>query len=345
MRMAVVGCGDIGLANARAVAAAGNAELQLCVDQEARLAEAAALVGGRAATSLDEAFDPGQVDAVVLCVPHDQHGPLAVRAAEAGLHVIVEKPLAVDYAGARRAADAAAAAGVALTTCFPYRYESHVVAARAAAAAGALGEVQGATVVFHADKAAAYWLGGFSGRSTSTWRLQRSRAGGGVFIMNVTHYLDLLRVVGGVEPERVTAFCRDGAADVEDGIAVAIALSGGGVATVVASATTPGAPSNRFEIWGSDGTIRLEPEPEVYTRRALAGITTGVWNQLPPPDDLDVRAVFVERFVTSVRAGTEPDVSVADSLAVQRLVEATYRSAREGRTVALVEIDGPAPAG
>jgi 2-desacetyl-2-hydroxyethyl bacteriochlorophyllide A dehydrogenase len=340
LRMAVVGCGDIGLANARAVAGAGGVELSLCVDIDPALAAAAAQWGGRATTSLDEAFDRDIVDAVILCVPHDAHVSMAVRAAESGLHVIVEKPLATDLAGAQRAVAAAAAAGVAITTCYPYRYEPNVLAARAAVDAGALGALRGASVIFHADKPEAYWRGGFSGRSASGWRLERARAGGGVLIMNLPHYVDLLRLVGGVEVERVTACARyDAGAEIEDGIAIVAELTGGAVATIVASASTPGAPPNRFELWGDDGTICLEPVPEAYTKRAVAGMAPGQWHELPPSDP-DTRAAFVERFAVAIHEGADPDVTVADSLAVQGFIEAAYRSVAQGRPVSLAELDG-----
>jgi 2-desacetyl-2-hydroxyethyl bacteriochlorophyllide A dehydrogenase len=103
LRFSVIGCGDIGLHNAVAIAGAANAELALCHDAAPGLAAAVAeRCGGQVAASLDAALDPSRVDAVFLSVPHDAHVPLAVRAAEAGLHVVVEKPLAADLPGAER---------------------------------------------------------------------------------------------------------------------------------------------------------------------------------------------------------------------------------------------------
>lgn len=340
LRFAVVGCGDIGAANARAVARATNSELVLVHDAVPALAEAAAVNGGNVVATLEQALDPERVDAVLLSVPHDLHTPLVMRAAQAGLHIAVEKPLAADLASARAAVAAASRAGVTLSVFFPYRYEAAPSAARRLADAGALGTFRGAVVVFHADKPASYWQGGFSGRATSGWRSNRERAGGGVMIMNLTHHVDLLRFIIGSEAVEVSAFAlADPGREVEDEIAVTVRFQGGAVATLLGSASTRGAPSSRFEIWGELGTVQLEPEPRLYTDRALPGLITGRWNALPA-GPIDERTVFVERFAAAVLEKQAPDVTAADGLAVQYLVDAVYRSVMSGHAER-VESDKP----
>ena len=102
LRFALVGCGDIGHYNARGIAGARNAELAACYDPLHRLAEAcAARYGGAAVATLEEALDPDRVGAVLLAVPHDVHAPLAETTAAAGLHMIVEEPLAQDLSERR----------------------------------------------------------------------------------------------------------------------------------------------------------------------------------------------------------------------------------------------------
>ena len=332
VRFALVGCGDVGLHNARAIAAARGAELVACHDPVESLAAAACeRFGGSVATRLDVALDPERVDAVFLCVPHDLHAPLVEQAAAAGLHVVVEKPLANDLAEAQRAVDAAESAGVALSVCFPYRYEPAMQAARQLVAAGALGDPNGATVTFHADKPESYWVGGFSGRSPSGWRSSAARAGGGVLIMNLTHYVDFIRYVAGLEPARVSAVSRtDRAAEVEDGIAISVEFDGGAIASISGSSSTRGAPDSRFELWGELGTLRLEPHPAIYSETAVGGLPPGRWCALPEASQVDPRTLFVEQFAAAVADGRPPDVSATDGLAVQAFVDAAYRSAEQG---------------
>ncbi len=218
-----------------------------------------------------------------------------------------------------------------LSPCFPYRYEPVPVAAREMVAAGALGDFRGAALVVHIDKPPSYWIGGFSGRAISDWRGSRSRAGGGVLIMNMTHHIDVLRSVTGCEITEVSARTRVAeGADVEDAIAVTLTFANGAVGTLLGSASTRGAPPARFDLWGDAGTIQLEPDARLFTERAVPGALTRRWNFLPREPEVDERTVFVERFAAAVLSGGRPDVTAEDGVAVQAVVEAAYRSAQEG---------------
>jgi 2-desacetyl-2-hydroxyethyl bacteriochlorophyllide A dehydrogenase len=337
LRFTVIGCGDIGLLNARAVARAANAEVALCHDAAPALAaDAAARYGGEVADSLQDALDPERADAAFISLPHDLHAPLVARAAAAGLHVVVEKPLGVDLPAAEAAAGAAAATGVTLSVCHPHRYEPTIRAGQRLVMSGALGAVRGAAVVFHIDKPESYWLGGFSGRAPSHWRSLRERAGGGVLIMNLLHYVDLVTFVGGVAPAWVAGTARtEDDAEVEDGVALSIGFHGGAIGSFSACASTRGAPSSRFELWGEHGTLRLEPDAAVYTRRAIDGVAAGRWTPILDEPGIDVRQIFVERFADAVRAGRSPDVTAADGLSVQSFIDAAYRSIQDGRPVSV----------
>lgn len=343
LRFAAVGCGDIGATNARSIARASNADLVLLHDAVPGLAEAAAAsYGGKPVPAAAMAFDPSVVDAVFLSVPHDLHEALALQAIAAGLHVVVEKPLAVDLPAARRIAEAADQAGVTLSVCFPYRYEPATVAASRLVHDGALGTLRGATVLFHADKPSAYWLGGFSGRAASGWRSERARSGGGVTIMNLTHYVDLMRYVTGCEftVARATARHAPGA-EVEDAVSATLTFDADALCTFAGSASTPGKPPTRFEMWGDLGTLQLEPEPRLYTGRALPEMLLDRWNDLPTTPTVDERTTFVERFAAAVLSGRTPDVTAADGLAVQAVVDAVYRSADAGGAAMTLSGTGP----
>jgi predicted dehydrogenase len=252
------------------------------------------------------------------------------QAAAAGLHIVVEKPLAVDLPSALEAAKAIAAAGVTLSVCFPYRYEAASLAALDLVKAGAIGPVKGAALTFHVDKPQAYWEGGFSGRSTSNWRSSASRAGGGVLIMNMTHFIDMLRQLAGQEIISVQAFTQRAAvAEVEDSIAVAARFENGAIATLLGSASTRGSPDPRLELWGEHGTLELGSHPRIYSERAIPGLLTGRWNQLPVGES-DERRLFVEQFCATLLDGVPPQVTLKDGLAVQAIVDAIYRSAASG---------------
>ena len=166
LRIGLLGCGDIARLNAAAVVAAPNAELTACFDPAPALArEIADRHGAQVTESAEELVEHPDVDAVFVCVPHHLHAPLAMQAAAAGRHVIVEKPPAHTLAAALTMVSAAEQAGVTLTVCFPNRYDPRVVLARRLIDAGALGDLGGAEVRFFLDRSAGYWVGGYSGRS------------------------------------------------------------------------------------------------------------------------------------------------------------------------------------
>jgi 2-desacetyl-2-hydroxyethyl bacteriochlorophyllide A dehydrogenase len=337
LRIALIGCGDIGEQNAGAIAQAPNARLVACFDPVASLAdELAARHSVHAARSIDEILARDDVDAVFLAVPHDLHAPLAIQASRTGRHVIVEKPPAESLAAATAMAAAIRLAGVTMTVCFPHRYDAGVIAARRLIEAGALGELEGSLTTFLSDKPPSYWHGGFSGRATSDWRSSRARAGGGVLIMNLSHYVDLGLHLSGVEVEEVSAFMSsvDPDSEVEDTISVSIRYANGAVGSIFGGAAVPGTwegrDSTELRLWGRDGHVAIEGGPLAFSLRGTAGLRAGRWHELSARRGVPLRKAFVTRFATALDRGTDVDVGLDDALAVQAFVEAAYRSAERG---------------
>ena len=342
LRIGLLGCGEIAVSNASAAASAPNTRLVACYDPVAALArDLAARFGAEAEPTVEAVLERADVDAVVLSVPHDLHGPLAVMAADSGRHVIVEKPMAHTLAAAREMTAAVERAGVALSVCFPQRYQPEVQVARRLVAEGALGQLGGLSLRFLLDKAPAYWVGGYGGRSPSTWRSSRARAGGGMLIMNFPHNLDLIRHVFGVEALEVCGAARavDDSAEVEDTFSLTVRFTGDALGTVVGGSAVRGAFTSDFAAWGSSGHIVLEPSPRVFSLRAVAGLRTSRWHSFGRLPKWDERAVFLSRLATAIDQGRPPEVSAADGLAVQTFVEAAYRSSGLRRAVRLSELD------
>ena len=347
LRLGICGCGEIAVANAAAAAAAPNVNLTACYDPQPRLAEdLAQQFGGVASPSLDAMLDRDDVDAVLLCVPHHLHAPLAVDAARAGKHVVVEKPPANDLAAAAAMVAAATEAGVTLSVCFPHRYEPKALVAQRLIRDGALGELEGATIKLFLDKSLGYWIGGYSGRSQSDWRRSRELSGGGVLIMNVSHYVDLLRHLSGLEVEEVAGFMRAGAdvGEVEEIASITLRFSNGAVGSVLSGSAVRGHYSTEFRLWGREGHVALEPEPEVFTLRALDGVRTGGWRGFGELPAYDMRAAYFTRLATAIARGEEPDVRPGDALAVQAIMEAAYRSSESGSLVRPAELLAEVPA-
>ncbi len=329
LRLGLIGCGDIAVHNATGIAVAPNCRLVACFDPVRRLAEDLAKKYGAVATgSVEELLDRSDVDAVVVSVPHYLHAPVAETAIAAGKHVVVEKPLANTLESAVQMNCAAEAAGVALSVCFPQRYDPSVVISRRLIERGAIGRFEGATIRLYLDKSPAYWLGGFSGRIQSHWRRSKQGAGGGVLIMNLSHHVDLIRHLGRVEADTVlaTGGAMNNSAEIEDSISVGIRFDNGAVGNLSGFSSVRGTTHDEIGLWGETGHVMVMPEPRVYSLRAIPGLRTSRWQTygtLPPPR---IRAVFFTRLGTAISEGFPPDVTGRDGIAVQAVIEAAYRS-------------------
>jgi 2-desacetyl-2-hydroxyethyl bacteriochlorophyllide A dehydrogenase len=332
---AIVGCGDIASDNAAAMAAAPNATLRACFDVDRTLAHDLASPHGADVTdSYDEVLDRKDVDAVFLSVPHHLHAPLAEQAAAAGKHVVVEKPPANDLPNALAMVKAAEEAGVVLSVCFPHRYQADIVAARRLIEQGALGEITGLTGELLMDRSPAYRLGGFKSKSISDWRDSREKAGGGVLVMNLSHYVDLLFHLTGLEAASVSAIAGSReAAEIEDSISISMGLSNGAVGSVVGTTLARGSHFTQIRIWGSHGQVAVGHEPRFYTLRSIDGLRTTRWQRFGRLPKTDMRASFVSRFATAVTTGSPPDISAREALGVQAFMEAAYASIDRGGPV------------
>ncbi len=235
-------------------------------------------------------------------------------------------------------------AGVALSVCFPMRYDPRVVIAKRLIEAGALGRLTGFHGRLLMEKEPSYWLGGYSGRSISGWRAVRDKAGGGILIMNLSHYIDLVRYLGSEELEDVkcAADAVDEPSEVEDSIVLSLRSGSGALGSLIGASAARGTLSEELRLWGRDGHITVDPIGRVFTLRAIPGVRTTRWQKFQPSGGSAIRAVYLSRLATALAEDREPEVDVHDGLAVQRVIEAAYQSAglaRDGTADATAEVE------
>jgi predicted dehydrogenase len=228
-RLVVVGLGRIGRLHAANLAA--RTELAGVVDvAEPTARELGDLHGVAWSTSLEEL--PGEIDGVVIAAPTALHVELVVQAAKAGLHVLCEKPLGFDPAGARRATEAARAAGVALQVGFQRRFDPGWLALHEAQAAGDLGQL-------HVVR--------MSHRNS---HVPQATAGlGDVFVDVAVHDLDAARWLAG-EVADVSAYERDEVA------AIALRFESGALGLIDVSRRAANGFECSVELVGSAATAR-----------------------------------------------------------------------------------------
>lgn len=247
----LVGCGWVGRDFvAPALGAAERAHGAALYDPrpEAREAVAARVPGARVHDDLGELLaDPG-VDAVYVAVPNHRHPEVVEAAAAAGRHVLCEKPMAADLAGAERIVAACADAGVRYATAFDQRFHPAHAALGALIADGALGMVTAARIVY------ACWLP--PGWAADNWRVDPVRAGGGALLDLAPHGLDLVQVLLGAPIEELAALrqSRVFGYAVEDGAMLIARLAGGALATLHVAYNHPETlPRRRLEVVGTAG--------------------------------------------------------------------------------------------
>lgn len=333
-----VGAGEIAVGSAAAVSGSSNASLVAVFDVRPQLAEdLAERWGGTAVASLDALLAAPGVDAVYVCVPHFLHRDTAIRAAAAGKHVFVEKPMGVSPQDADAIVDACRRHAVACGVPFIAREVPAYRAARDLIGSRTIGEITGFRISFRADKPASYWRGGWSGRAPGGWRSTRAEAGGGVLLMNTIHDLDAILWITGLEVERVhAAISTSGASmEVEDTGLVILTCASGALGSIEALATLPGGEpaSARWanRIYGTEGQILL---PSPWTVDGLAMFTrTAGWTELELEPLADPRRRAFEGFAAAVLAGSEPPIGGADGIRASRLVHAMYEAARRGAVV------------
>lgn len=235
-----------------ALRAAGFEVAALVGTDGERTARRAARLGiDRALTSLDAALEiPGAV-AVTVATPPATHLPVTLRALDAGMHVVCEKPLARDAAEAAHMRDAAASAGRIALVGTEFRFRPGNAAIRAAIAEGRIGAPRRATVVAHVG----LLLDG-SVRMPGWW--SDAGAGGGWLLASGSHTVDSLRWWLG-EVAAVSGTLLPLAAGTADaGFAAHLRFDSGAEAVVDESAATHGPPLSVTRVAGEAGTLWLE---------------------------------------------------------------------------------------
>jgi predicted dehydrogenase len=195
--------------------------------------------------------DPA-VDAVIVCLPSGYHAEYGIRAAEAGKHVIVEKPIDITEARARALIQACRTAGRHLSVIFQSRYSPAARKVRRALDEGRLGRLILGDAYIKWYRTPQYY-------ASNAWRATKAIDGGGALINQSIHGIDLLQwLMGGAR--RVCGLVRTTTHRIEsEDVGVAVVEFAGGAVGVVEGTTAiqPGF-KERLEIHGQNGSVTLE---------------------------------------------------------------------------------------
>ena len=349
MRIGLIGCGGISNAHARAYKALGPsvARVVATADVSTELAERRAmeLEAPQASSHYRDVLANTDVDAVDICLPHSLHAEVAIAAAQAGKHVLVEKPMACSMAECGAMVAAAEQASVTLMVGQVQRYMPSYRGVRRLVESGELGSIR--AVRFDSMQNLAESL------PASHWLYDAALAGGGIVISVSVHRIDLVRYFVG-DVRQVTAFCRPGAPPyrngAEDYATAILQFENGAIGEHFATYSGFRMPySEMFMLFGDDGAVHAVPErgqslgPAFYASRRHDGAAsepngwrrqfTGFLPVEPDRDGLPAEDGFtneIAHFVACCHTGAEPLSSGRDNLKTMAVIFGIYESGRRG---------------
>lgn len=333
----ILGLGSIGATHARALR-----ELDGLVELRAFSGgspDRAAAVGWPDAVQVqpEELTTHPAVDLVAVCSPSDQHARQAVAVLEAGRHVVVEKPMALEVAAAERVVEAARSRGLSASVISQRRFEPEYAAVKRLLAGGELGAVRLATTHVHWWRDDAYY-------AAAPWR-SRMAAGGGSLMNQGAHNVDLLLWLCGPVAE-VTAqygtLAHD--MDVEDTTVATLRFDSGALGLLsTTTATPPGSPAT-LELHTERGTVELGQGEvlrwDVDGLPAPGDAQDGVASGATDPAAIGHRGHLVQwrDIIEALGTGRRSAVPAEDGAAAVRLMCAVYEAARTGRVVRPAEL-------
>jgi len=312
VRLGIIGMGNMGKHHADYLLAGKVARAELtavCSTSPAKLEKY------KAAKIFDDGeklIRSGAVDAVVIATPHYQHTTLGIAALEAGLHVMVEKPISAHKADAERLlAVRRKHPKLVFGAMFQFRIEPRYLKLKKLIDDGELGDIVRINwIITDWYRTEAYYASG-------GWRATWKGEGGGVLLNQCLHQLDTLQWLVGM-PASVRGFCQIGRyhnIEVEDNVSIFMEWKNGATGVFVSSTgETPG--TNRFEIVGTRGKVVLENGKLTFTRNDADMIQfsksakTGfakpeVWNvEIPFENAAAPHATLMQNFVDAILDGT-----------------------------------------
>jgi UDP-N-acetyl-2-amino-2-deoxyglucuronate dehydrogenase len=343
---AIVGCGMIARFHARALAEVADARLVALVSRRESTARALADELGlqcSLATDLASVLARPDVHAVIVTTPSGAHLEPAIASAQAGKHVVVEKPLEITSERCDRIIEACDKNGVKLCTIFPSRFGDANRTLKSAVEAGRFGRLTlGETTCKWWRSQGYYDEGG--------WKGTKALDGGGALMNQAIHNVDLLLWMMG----DVTHICGFTATlaheriEVEDTAVACLRFANGALGVIEATTSVhPGLPKT-IAIHGDHGSAVIEQDDVLR------------WELTPEtPEDLLIKERFAQKtgasggssnpaaishagharqladFVHAIQTNTAPLVDGREGRKAVAVIEAIYRSATSGRTVTL----------
>ncbi len=272
--------------------------------------------------------DNPDIDVVYVVLPNSLHMQYTLRAAQAGKHVLCEKPMANTPQDCQTMIDACKAAGRKLMIGYRMQYldltGKAIETARSQTDIGAIKQIQ-----------AECGSNRLNDDPATTWRVNQPISGGGALMDMGIYALQSVRYLSGEEPTELSAFTMTtpgikAFSNIEETISISLKFKSNLLATVVSSY---GYSSNRTRLYGSRGILDLDPLMSYSNDRLY--LVKGSQRTEIPTTPQDHFATEMDHFADCVLNNKDPKTPGEEGLRDMKIITAAYESARSGKVIKL----------
>jgi predicted dehydrogenase len=320
LRFGLVGAGAIAQAYLQAFEDCDDARIVAVTDPRADAAQGAAeRMRCASYDRVERMVEECKLDAAVVCTPPITHPDICVHLAEHGVHVLCEKPFAIDQPSARRMLDAAHKAGVKITMASKFRFVEDIVHAKSMVSSGVLGDL----VLFENVFASRVDM-------AQRWNSRPEVSGGGVLIDNGTHSVDLMRYfLGPLSDVHALEGRRSQGLSVDETVALFVRSVSGVICNIDLSWSITKQRESYLDIYGSRGAISVG-----WKKSAYLDFSFGKWvNFGHGYSKVQAFRSQIQNFSKAIR-GEEPLLlSSEDAMASVSIIESAYTAMRQNQWV------------
>jgi len=316
LKLGLIGAGGIAQSYAQAMEDCDCARIVAVADVRPEAAQAMAEgLGARSFESAEEMGDSVELDAVLVCTPPATHPEICLHFLGRKVHVLCEKPLAIDSRSARFMLESARKAGVKLVMASKFRYAEDVIRAKSIMTSGILGEIS-------------LFENAFTSRvdMSTRWNSNPTVSGGGVLIDNGTHSVDLMRYfLGPLSDLQVWEGKRSQGLPVEETVRIFVRSVSGVIGSIDLSWTINKELDSYLNIYGSHGTVCVGWKESKYRQSSSREwvVFGGGYNKLQAFRNQ------IRNFCGALRGEEQLLTTSEDALASVEAIEAAYDALRQ----------------
>ena len=322
---ALIGCGEIGLSNAKAIQSSKNSNLIAVADNDINLAkDISKKYECEYTDNYKNFFLNKNIDVVFISTPHHLHMPIANEALANKKHVIVEKPLSNNISNIDEFYSNLKKTEQKATIAFLYRFDPKINFYRKLIKDGNLGKIVKLDFSLILNKPKSYWMSGNLGRSNSDWRKDKTKSGGGIVIMQLSHHFDIIRYITGLEFLDVK--CHNYFSDndsIETSSNIIFKLSNGSLGNINTTYNSTSHEENSFKIYGSHGYVDVN-NSIFYSSKKIKNLYQNQFYKVTNFPKISLRSKLIDDFSNSIILNNKCNISIEDGIESQKIIEKCY---------------------